>query len=161
MTHDQEEALAVSDRIILMDNGGIAQAGTPAELYAEPASLFVASFIGEASLLDAELVAIDGARAAVRLGPFAFDLLRRGCARGSVKLAIRPEAITLHAMKPHGPSLDGRILRMAYAGSHFEYFVDTKLGTLLVIDRAQAQPLSAGAEAWITFANRGVSIVPA
>jgi len=160
VTHDQEEALAISDRIILIDNGGIAQAGTPFELYEQPASLFVAGFIGEANLLDAELVAIDRGRAAVRLGPFTFDLLPRGCATGPVKLAIRPEAVTLHAVKPQGPGLDGRIVRIAYLGSHFEYVVNTALGSLLVIDPAKAESLSSGAQAWITLTNRGVSIVP-
>jgi iron(III) transport system ATP-binding protein len=160
VTHDQEEALAVSDRIILVDDGGIAQAGAPIELYEQPVSLFVAGFIGEANLIDAELVAVDGESAAVRLGPFTLDLLARGSVKGPVKLAIRPETITVHAVQPHGPTLDARILRITYLGSHFEYRVDTALGTLLVIDRAKAHPLSSGSEVWITFANRGVSIVP-
>ena len=60
VTHDQEEALAVSDRIIVMSNARIAQDGTPRELYERPASLFVADFIGDANLVDAEVVAERG-----------------------------------------------------------------------------------------------------
>src|SRR5947208_5487136 len=56
VTHDQEEALAVSDRIVVMDDGRIAQAGTPVELYEQPVSLFVADFIGDANLVNAELL---------------------------------------------------------------------------------------------------------
>jgi iron(III) transport system ATP-binding protein len=160
VTHDQEEALAVSDRIVLLDNGRIAQVDAPRELYEQPANLFVAGFIGDANLLDAELVAVDGERASVRLGPFMFGLPRRGSASGTVKLAIRPEAITLHTAAPGGPALAGRILKMAYVGSHFEYSVETILGELFVIDRAKAQAPRNGSETWITVAESNVSIVP-
>ena len=74
VTHDQEEALAVSDRIIVMHDGRIAQAGTPVELYEQPASLFVADFIGDANLVDAELVEERGERALIRLGDLDLDL---------------------------------------------------------------------------------------
>jgi iron(III) transport system ATP-binding protein len=160
VTHDQEEALAVSDRIILLENGRIAQAGPPIELYEQPANLFVAGFIGDANLLDAELVTVQGERSTVRLGPFALDVPRRSSADGPVKLAVRPEATRLHAAKPNGPALAGRILKMAYVGGHFEYSVETTLGVLFVVDRANAQPPPSGSEIWITFAERGVSIVP-
>jgi iron(III) transport system ATP-binding protein len=160
VTHDQEEALAVSDHIVLLDNGRIAQVGAPRELYEQPANLFVAGFIGDANLLDAELVAVDGERASVRLGPFIFSLPRRGSTSGTVKLAIRPEAIMLHTAAPGGPALAGRILKMAYVGSHFEYSVETILGELFVIDRAKAQAPPIGSETWITVAESNVSIVP-
>jgi iron(III) transport system ATP-binding protein len=160
VTHDQEEALAVSDRIILLDNGRITQAGPPIELYEQPANLFVAGFIGEANLLDAELVAVQGERATVRLGPFTLDVPHRGAVSGPVKLAVRPEAISLHAVSPDEPALAGRILKTAYVGSHFECTVETSLGVLFVIDRAKAQPVPNGSKTWITFAERNVSIVP-
>jgi iron(III) transport system ATP-binding protein len=105
-------------------------------------------------------VAIHGERASVRLGPFTFNLPRRSSARGPVKLAIRPEAISLHTTNPGGPALAGRILKMAYVGSHFEYSIETILGALFVINRAKSQPTSSDAETWITFADRGISIVP-
>ncbi len=148
VTHDQEEALAVSDRIVLLDNGRIAQVGAPMELYEQPANLFVAGFIGDANLLDAELVAVDGERASVRLGPFIFGLPRRGSAGGTVKLAIRPEAITLHTVDPGVPALAGRILKMAYVGSHFEYSVSCRhedwFSALLLVVECPTQPPSQG-----------------
>src|SRR6185503_18074557 len=104
VTHDQEEALAVSDRIIVMADGRIAQTGTPVELYEAPASLFVADFIGDANLLIAELVDERGDRAIVRLGPLELDLSRRGAAKGPVKLAVRSECITLYAARPDAPA---------------------------------------------------------
>src|SRR6185437_6627351 len=68
VTHDQQEALAVSDQIIVMSNARIAQIGAPRELYEAPADLFVADFIGDANIVDGELVAQDGPLARIRLG---------------------------------------------------------------------------------------------
>src|SRR5206468_1801811 len=90
VTRDQEEALAVSDRIIVMNAGRIAQVGRPEELYEEPANLIVANFMGEANLIDAELVEDRGPRALVRVGNVDLDLPRRSAMKGAVKLAIRP-----------------------------------------------------------------------
>jgi len=160
VTHDQEEALAVSDRIILLENGRIAQSGTPVELYEHPANSFVAGFIGDANLLDAELVAERGDRALVRLGAFTFELPRKGATAGPIKLAIRPEAIMLHTAKPDALAFAGRILRMSYGGSNFEYTVETALGELFVIDHAKMQLFAKGAEAWISFVEHSASIVP-
>src|SRR5690606_30981343 len=69
VTHDQEEALAVSDRIIVMNNAAIAQDGTPRDLYEAPANAFVAEFIGEADLLDCALDCVACRRAATRPVP--------------------------------------------------------------------------------------------
>ena len=125
VTHDQEEALAVSDRIIVMHDGRIAQAGTPVELYEQPVSLFVADFIGDANLVDAELLEERGERALIRLGDLDLDLARRGARKGPVKLAVRSEGVTLHPARPAGPALAGRVTKASYLGKHLEYTVDT------------------------------------
>ena len=86
VTHDQQEALAVSDQIIVMSNARIAQIGAPRELYEAPRDRFVADFIGDANLVEAELGAHRGARAPLRLGGLDLDLDHRGVAparRGS------------------------------------------------------------------------------
>ncbi|RWK53751.1 MAG: ABC transporter ATP-binding protein, partial [Mesorhizobium sp.] len=67
VTHDQEEALAVSDRIIVMNNAVIAQDGTPRDLYEQPANAFVADFIGEANMFQCEVVSVEGDSAIVHL----------------------------------------------------------------------------------------------
>jgi iron(III) transport system ATP-binding protein len=160
VTHDQEEALAVSDGIIVMADGRIAQIGTPIELYEQPVSLFVADFIGDANVLVAELVEERGDRASVRLGPLDLDLVRRGASKGPVKLAVRSEGITLHDADPGIPALNGRVTKASYLGRHVEYTVETPLGVLFVIDRSD-RVLPPGREVWITLAARGVVIVPA
>src|SRR5918994_1124853 len=88
VTHDQEEALAVSDRIIVMSNARIAQSGTPRELYEAPADLFVADFIGDANILDATILEERGDRALVRLGTLTIELPRRNLGLGPAKLAV-------------------------------------------------------------------------
>ncbi|MDJ1159660.1 ABC transporter ATP-binding protein [Chelatococcus sp. SYSU_G07232] len=160
VTHDQEEALAVSDRIIVMSNARIAQSGTPHELYEEPASLFVADFIGDANLVDALVVEEREERALVRVGGLDLDLPRRGATRGPVKLAVRPEAILLAGAKPARPAIAARIAKAAYLGKHLEYTVESPLGELFVIDRVKNEPLVAGADVWLGFADRDVTIVP-
>ena len=80
VTHDQQEALAVSDRIIVMSNSRIAQVGAPRELYEAPRDRFVADFIGDANLVDAELGEHRGSRAPVHLGGVELELEHRGAA---------------------------------------------------------------------------------
>jgi iron(III) transport system ATP-binding protein len=160
VTHDQEEALAVSDRIIVMNEGRIAQNGTPAELYEQPADLFVADFIGDANLVPAEIAEERGEHALVRIGTVDVELLRRGAKKGAIKLAIRPEAISIHHQKPAGAALAGRVRKAAYLGKHLEYSISTAIGDLFAIDHTGAKPQAAGSEIWVTFTERGLVIVP-
>ncbi len=160
VTHDQEEALAVSDRIIVMSDGRIAQAGTPVELYERPVSRFVADFIGDANLVAAELVEERGDRALVRLGSLDLELPRRGAHKGPVTIAVRSEGMALHTTQPDVRALPGRVTKASYLGKHREYTVQTSLGALFIIDRSDAALLSPGREVWITLADRCVVIVP-
>jgi iron(III) transport system ATP-binding protein len=100
VTHDQEEALAVSDRIIVMRSARVAQDGTPRELYNAPASRFVADFMGDANLLEATVGAHRGETAEVMVGPLSLDLPHRGIAPGAAALAVRPHAVRLAAATP-------------------------------------------------------------
>ena len=135
VTHDQQEALAVSDRIIVMDHAAIAQSGTPRELYEAPASLFVADFVGDSNLIDAELTARNGVAGHVRAGGVEMKLAHRGAAVGPVKIAVRPESLRLSTVAPTGPALEGRVVKAAYLGTHMEYTVSTAVGELFVVDR--------------------------
>ncbi|HRD96772.1 MAG TPA: ABC transporter ATP-binding protein, partial [Rubrivivax sp.] len=126
VTHDQSEALAVSDQIVVMDAGLIAQAGTPQQLYEEPASEFVAGFMGEAMLFNGQA----DAQGLVRLGPLAVRS-RRAVAAGPVKVAVRPEAWQVVDSGPG--TLDGRLVKQAYLGSFRELTVATELGEIFVV----------------------------
>ena len=160
VTHDQQEALAVSDRIIVMSNAAIAQSGAPRELYEAPVDLFVADFIGDANLAAAELRRDGGPSARIRLGELDLDLPHRDQPDGACKIAIRPEAIVIHRAKPNDPVLACTIAKAAYLGTHMEYSVRTSAGEFFVVDRHVTRPLPIGAEAWITLADHGVTVVP-
>jgi iron(III) transport system ATP-binding protein len=160
VTHDQQEALAVSDRIIVMDHAAIAQSGTPRELYEAPVSLFVADFVGDSNLVDAELTARNGVAGQVRVGGVELRLPHRGAGVGPVKVAVRPESLRLSAAPPPGLALAGRIAKAAYLGTHMEYTVSTPVGELFVVDRVVTRPAPAGTPVWVSFGDHGVTVVP-
>ena len=127
VTHDQEEALAVSDHIIVMDRGKIAQQGTPRELYEAPASRFLADFIGDANLIDGEL-----SGGAFSAGGVSAPVHSGGTASGPATLAVRPHRLKI-VDAGRGP-IPGTCKRAAYLGSRNEYVVATAWGELLVFD---------------------------
>ncbi len=158
VTHDQSEALAVSDRIIVMDKAVIAQEGAPRELYAQPKDAFVAGFMGEANRVPATLTRRDATVGDVALGPLTLTLPHRGLADGPIEVAIRPEAIDLTA---GGPSpLSGVVRKAAYLGATMEYTVETAIGPLFVIDGGVDRPLTVGTAVAVAFAPRGVIVIP-
>jgi iron(III) transport system ATP-binding protein len=160
VTHDQEEALAVSDRIIVMSNARIAQEGSPRELYEEPANLFVADFIGDANILSGTLVEERGSRAAIRIGPLVKDLPHRGAGPGAVKLAVRPDAFALHEAEPGTSAMPGRVNKASYLGTHVEYEVESPVGGLFVVDHRSRPPIPVGTDVSITLADEGVCVIP-
>ena len=161
VTHDQQEALAVSDRIIVMANATIAQTGAPRELYEAPADLFVADFVGDSNLVIAELGARDGDRARVRIGELDVSLPHRGAAPGAVKVAIRPESLLIATEPPGRPAIRGTVGKAVYLGTHMEYTVATGLGDLFVVDRAVTRPIPVGSEVRLELADHGVTVIPA
>ncbi len=158
VTHDQEEALAVSDRIIVMRNAEIAQTGSPRELYEEPADLFVADFIGDANLIKGELLSVEGEVAVVDVGGVERRLPHRGLAPGEVDVAVRPEAIRISRERVNG-ALEGQVTKATYLGDHIEYSVDCALGTLFVIDHQVDDPTPAGTTVSLSMVGRGVTLV--
>jgi iron(III) transport system ATP-binding protein len=151
VTHDQSEALAVSDQIIVMDQGVVAQSGTPQQLYETPASEFVAGFMGEAMLFPARA----DASGTVTLGPLRLAS-RQAVVAGAVKVAVRPEAWHLG---PPGHGLNGRLTKRAYLGSIYEYTFETELGPVFVVSSDLARELSLGSDVGLQLAGHGVSVV--
>jgi iron(III) transport system ATP-binding protein len=158
VTHDQGEALAVSDHIIVMRDAEIAQAGAPNELYDAPVDRFVADFIGDANLVDAEITAVNGARATVRIGPLTRELPHRELGPGPAHLALRPETIRLVA-EQRIDALPGEVVKATYLGSHIEYRVSTELGELFVIQHDVERSLAPGSMVSVLFGERGLTLV--
>jgi iron(III) transport system ATP-binding protein len=137
VTHDQQEALAVSDLVCVMRAGKIAQMGTPTELYEDPADAFIADFMGEANVLQGEVLG----PGRVALGGMELATIMRDHPAGPAQLAVRPEAIALSA---EGEGLPGRIQRAAFLGQTREYEVETAAGMLFVVAPAAAPAFAEG-----------------
>ncbi|MCB5175569.1 ABC transporter ATP-binding protein [Microvirga lenta] len=161
VTHDQEEALAVSDRIIVMSNSRIAQTGTPRELYEEPADLFVADFIGDANILNGTVVELAGPRAHVQIDRLEIDLPHRGVMQGPVKLAVRPDAVLLNEGAAGPGEVSGQVKKASYLGTQIEYEVASPMGELFVVQYGRREPIAPGTAVSISLdRQRGVAIVP-
>jgi iron(III) transport system ATP-binding protein len=159
VTHDQEEALAVSDRVIVMNNAVIAQDGTPRELYEEPANAFVADFVGEANIFDCRIETVADGMANVLLGPLALRLPARGHAPGPARLAARPRRIEI--VPPGDGALPGTVGKVTYVGSHLEFMVETEFGEVFVLSGHIDSPLAPGEAVGLRFAGRGPVLIAA
>lgn len=158
VTHDQEEALAVSDRIIVMNNAVIAQEGTPRDLYDAPINGFVADFIGEANLLECEIESVAGERASIVLGPVRLDLPSRGMKPGAARIAIRPNRLEL--VKAGTPNaLPARLNKVTYVGRHLECFADTEIGPVFAVCNDVDAPFAAGDDIALHFPERGPVLI--
>jgi spermidine/putrescine transport system ATP-binding protein len=154
VTHDQEEALSMSDRVAVMSGGRIEQIGTPAEVYEDPATVFVADFLGVSNLMEAYATASGGV-CTVTVGDFP---LRAGCgdldASGPVKVVARPERIELlstDAALERGNCLPGMVERTVYLGTTLQVMVRLATGAQLQVsitntgetgDYAQGTPVN-------------------
>jgi len=132
VTHDQEEALTMSDRVAVMSGGRVEQAGTPREVYEEPATVFVADFLGVSNMITGEASA-DGDGCLLRVGE---RVLRATSghtgARGEVRAMIRPERIVVEGQDAPGENrLPGMVERSVYVGSAHELHVRIVGGELL------------------------------
>jgi spermidine/putrescine transport system ATP-binding protein len=132
VTHDQEEALAMSDRIAVMNAGRVEQVGTPREIYENPQTAFVADFIGSLNALDLEVDELVGGFALMRLGdgerivvPIG-DGVQTGDA---IRIAVRPERVQIGSPAPDGGSrLEGTIAEIIYLGMYVQFHVETRVG---------------------------------
>lgn len=120
VTHDQEEALSMSDTVVVMDNGKIQQIGTPEDIYNEPVNAFVADFIGESNIVDGVMLK----DYLVSFGGQTFECLDKGFAvKESVDVVVRPEDVRV-VNEGEKSTLSGVITSVTFKGVHFEIIVD-------------------------------------
>jgi iron(III) transport system ATP-binding protein len=162
VTHDQEEALAVSDRIIVMKDARIVQDGTPRDLYEHPADRFIADFIGNANILSVAIARENGDMAIVTLAGLELRLSMRGAAPGPGEVAIRPQAIRLRAGGPVAGEMTGKVRKTAYLGSHMEYgiLLEELDREVFVISGNVANPHVEGESVGVSIDPAGAAIIP-
>jgi iron(III) transport system ATP-binding protein len=158
VTHDQEEALAVSDRIIVMSNARIAQEGAPRELYDEPADAFVADFIGDANLIDVTIRSVSDGRAEVAIGTAVVHLPARGLGPGPARVAVRPESLLMAG--PDAGGLPGTVRKCTFLGNHLDIMVQTEVGELFVVQYGARAMVPEGVSVRLSFADAGVTLIP-
>ncbi|MFN2627166.1 MAG: ABC transporter ATP-binding protein [Gaiellaceae bacterium] len=144
VTHDQEEAMTMADRIVVMNGGRIEQLGTPTELYEQPSTAFVAGFLGVSNLLPGEVAGEESVRL---VDGTAVQVPRRALAgrSGRVAIGIRPEKIRVEGGEAN--TLAGTVAESAYIGVSTQYIVDTAPGPVTVYvqnDRPGAAGFSPG-----------------
>jgi iron(III) transport system ATP-binding protein len=159
VTHDQQEAMAVSDRIIVMNGGRIEQQGRPRELYERPATPFLVRFMGESNPLRGSVRRLDSKRVRIRLGDIEMDVEDSRAAEGEATIAVRPEAITVEAAPGPAGSLAGTIAKASYLGTHMEYSIDTAAGSLFATCPRVDRPLGVGTPVALLLAARRVIVV--
>ncbi len=165
VTHDQEEALTMSDRVAVMDKGRLVQLGTPRELYDRPADAFVADFIGEMNLLPGTAGGTHAGACEVSLaGGDGAGLAASHVLPGApVRLAVRPEHVVLSAAQD-GPGLRGRLAQVVFNGATTTMLVELPGGGVLRVNvgtRAALAELEPGAEVLATWRTEEAIVFPA
>ena len=135
VTHDQEEALTMSDRIAVMSQGRVEQVGPPSEIYEEPATAYVADFLGVSNLMEGTAKGQASGGCAVTLGDFALVAGKGDMSTsGPAKITIRPERVDLEAHGTTGPNrVPGMVERVVYVGSVLHVYVNLAPGTRIQV----------------------------
>ena len=135
VTHDQEEALALSDRIAIMSEGKIVQLGGPDEVYERPVSPFVATFLGESNMLDGRVVGGDGKQVQVALdqgGAVWTGTAREPLSEPGVLVMVRPEAISVGIAGEDGNAISGTVESREFMGATVKFGIRTVAGSMVV-----------------------------
>ncbi len=156
VTHDQEEAMSISHQIAVMGSGRISQIGQPEDIYARPASRYVAEFVGLANFLEAQVVA----SGRVKVGDLSLPVAT-GDLIGMTTLMARPESLSIlgDGASFDGPFLRGRLVQRTFLGSMARYTVDTPQGQIIVDDHAVANH-GEGSEVRLAFSLDRLHLLP-
>ena len=162
VTHDQDEALAVSDDVVVMKDGQIAQQGTPKELYLQPNSKFVATFMGDANIVEGKVIA-GGEKSLLRIDdveiatdkPMSADLIDK-----TIEIAIRPEALSLITADANAAGLPCTIVTKAYIGAAIEYTVKWNSQELFLVSATGNQEFAIGDTAKVLITPPGIAPIP-
>ena len=140
VTHDQEEALTMSDRIAVMSNGELQQIGSAQEIYEQPRNQFVAGFIGETNLFDVIIEDIQEGQAICRIGDICISCIVTGSAvKGSTRqISIRPERLSFTS-SPEDGQITGVVERLTYLGTDTQYLVQLNDGTKITVRSQNAR----------------------
>ncbi len=158
VTHDQEEALAISDKVIVMNNAVIAQEGTPKDLYNYPKNKFVANFIGDANVVKAEIKNKQANIYELRLAEMNVKINSEKNLNETVSVALRPEKITIERDNNKN-SIHATINNASFVGSNYQYILNSKLGKLYVIAGDTNNIFEVGEEVFLSIDEKDIKIL--
>jgi spermidine/putrescine transport system ATP-binding protein len=165
VTHDQEEALTMSDRIAVMSQGWVEQVGPPKEIYEEPATAYVADFLGVSNLMEASAHGLGGGGCKVRLGEFEL-VAGQGeqDTQGPSKITIRPERVDLEAQGTGGENrIPGMVERVVYVGSVLQVIVHLASGQTIQAwqqNEGDGATARSGAAVTVRFPQEALRVLP-
>jgi len=158
VTHDQEEALAISDKVIVMNNAVIAQQGKPKDLYNKPRTTFVANFIGDANIVKAQINTRNKNDYSINLGEIQVKISSEIDLKDSVSIALRPEKIKIIKEKTNN-CMATKIINASYVGSSYQYVVSSSVGELFIVSNETINHFKLNEEVFITFDESGITIL--
>ena len=158
VTHDQEEALAISDKVIVMNNAIIAQEGTPKELYSSPKTKFVANFIGDSNIIKVRIDDHNSEIYSINFSNINFKIYSKLKIKNSASISIRPEKIILNDVNIEN-SLEGVVISSAFVGNTYQYDVRTSFGDLYVVSNETKKFKKINDNIYLTFDEKFITLL--
>jgi len=158
VTHDQEEALAISDKVIVMNKAVIAQQGSPKDLYNFPKNKFVANFIGDANDVSAEIINKQSNTYELKLAEMSVKIENNQDYNGKVNLALRPEKIKIKRDNNNN-CIHATIKNASFVGSSYQYILNSKIGNLYVVTGDTNDVFNVGEEVFLSIDEKDIKIL--
>ena len=158
VTHDQEEALAISDKVIVMNKAVIAQQGSPKDLYNFPKNKFVANFIGDANDVSAEIINKQSNTFELKLAEMSVKIESNQDLNDKVTLALRPEKIKIERNNDNN-CIHATIKNASFVGSSYQYILNSKIGNLYVVSGDTNDIFKVGEEVFLSIDEQDIKIL--
>ena len=158
VTHDQEEALAISDKVIVMNNAVIAQEGNPKDLYNFPKNKFVANFIGDANVVDAEIINKKSNLYDLKIAEMNIKIESDNNLSKIVSVALRPEKILIDRNIKEN-SIHATINTASFVGSNYQYILNSNVGKLYVVSGDTRDIFKVGEKVFLSIKDQDVKIL--
>ena len=158
VTHDQEEALAISDKVIVMNKAVIAQEGSPKDLYNNPKNKFVANFIGDANVVSAEIESKESNSYKIKLAEMKINIISEKNMTGNISVALRPEKININKNKSEN-NINAKVTNASFVGSSYQYILSTNIGKIYVISKDTINTFKINDEVFLSFNEKDVKVL--
>ena len=158
VTHDQEESLAISDNVIVMNKSIIAQEGKPIDLYDNPNTKFVANFIGDANIIKAEATSKNDTLHTLKIGEVIVEVNSTKKINKTTSIALRPEKININKNKKEN-NLIGKIISASFVGNSYQYTISTNVGIIYVISHHTINNFELNSEVFLSFEKKDIKIL--